>query len=213
MTRGIIIAAGGSGQRFGSDKLLADFRGQPVLIHSLRCCTTLVNPKDCILVAPATELESYRQILVAHGFHDLRLVAGGSERAHSVIHGLKALDCDLVAVHDAARPLLKPETLRRCFEQAEKTGSAVLAHPVTDTIKIVDADNRVVSTPPRATLRAAETPQIFPRLALLSAYQDALAQGLLPTDEAMAMELAGHPVHLVLHQEDNRKITYLHDLE
>jgi 2-C-methyl-D-erythritol 4-phosphate cytidylyltransferase len=213
MKRGILIAAGGSGQRFGADKLLAQFRGQPVLIHSLRCCTAVVDPKDCVLVAPVAALESYRQILDTHGISDLRLVAGGSERAHSVVNGLRALDCELVAVHDAARPLLRPDTLRLCFEQAEKNGSAVLAHPVTDTIKIVDAENRVLSTPPRASLRAAETPQIFPLAALLAAYQKALDQGMLPTDEAMAMELAGHAVHLVLHQEDNRKITYLRDLE
>ncbi|MEN9359461.1 MAG: hypothetical protein RL095_996 [Verrucomicrobiota bacterium] len=213
MKRGILIAAGGSGQRFGSDKLLAEFRGLPVLIHSLRCCTALVDPPDCLLVAADASRPLYREILDSHGFDSIRLVAGGKERAHSVLNGLLQLDCDLVAVHDAARPLLKTETLRHCFEHAEKTGSAVLAHPVTDTIKIVDADNRVVSTPPRAQLRAAETPQIFPRLALVAAYQAALEQGIHPTDEAMAMELADQPVHLVLHQDDNRKITYLRDLE
>ena len=93
----------------------------------------------------------------------------------------------------------------------KKTGSAVLAHPVTDTIKVADESGLVVDTPPRNTLFGAETPQVFTKEDLINAYENP-PQGLVLTDEAMAMEQAGFKVALVIHEEDNRKITYEKDL-
>lgn len=213
---GIVLAAGGSGRRFGGNKLLEILEGLPVFAHSLRTFLSLVPPEHLVLVVAEEDRAAYEAALGRLPFSvaGIRLASGGANRQDSVLAGITALPAtvEFAAVHDAARPWMSAELAELCFASAQAHGSGVAAHAVTDTIKVVDAENRVVSTPSRDTLRAVETPQVFRRAELLAAYRQVLAARQLVTDDAGAMELAGCRPHLVVHAGNNAKITYRHDL-
>jgi 2-C-methyl-D-erythritol 4-phosphate cytidylyltransferase len=114
-------------------------------------------------------------------------------------------DIDFVAVHDAARPLIVKEWITKVFQAAEQHGAAMLATPITSTLKKVGADNVIVETVPRNNLWAAQTPQVFRRQLLMEAY--AKRGTLQPTDEAQLVEQIGHPIHVVEGSPLNIKIT------
>jgi 2-C-methyl-D-erythritol 4-phosphate cytidylyltransferase len=118
---------------------------------------------------------------------------------------------DLVAVHDAARPLVRPAAVARVVEVARREGAALLAVPASDTIKRVRLD-RVVETPPRAECWAAQTPQVFRVELLREALEKATAEGRIATDDAQLVEWLGVDVHIVLGDADNLKVTHAADL-
>lgn len=213
---GIVLAAGGSGRRFGGNKLLEVLEGLPVFAHSLRTFLSLVPAEHLVLVVAEEERPAYETALKQLPFPTagIKLAAGGASRQDSVLAGLAALPAtiEFAAVHDAARPWMTAELAENCFASAREHGSGIAAHAVTDTIKVVDTDNRVLSTPPRDSLRAVETPQVFRRAELLAAYRQVLTTNQLVTDDASAMELAGIRPRLVVHVGNNAKITYRHDL-
>lgn len=140
-------------------------------------------------------------------------VEGGAERQDSVYAGLRALPDDIgwVAVHDAARALIRPEAVRRVLEVAQREGAAILALPVSDTIKRV-RDGRIVETPLRAECYAAQTPQVFRVELLREALEKARAEGRRGTDCAELVEALGAEVHVALADADNLKITRPADL-
>ena len=212
---GLVVAAAGAGRRFGNDsKLLADLDGTPVLCRCLLNLLPCIDPKLAVVTVPPDAVELFRNALAAAGIpDDVRLVPGGHERADSVLRGLRALPDSAVyaAVQDGARPFSTADLLRRCVTSARTRGSGVAARRVTDTIKVADADGRVLSTPDRNTLRATETPQVFRRRDLIAAYES-LPDGARVTDDAQAMEVAGQAVFLVEHTTNNRKITFRDDL-
>jgi 2-C-methyl-D-erythritol 4-phosphate cytidylyltransferase len=140
-------------------------------------------------------------------------VAGGAERQDSARAGLAALppEATHVAVHDAARPLVRAADVSRVVAAALAHGAALLAVPVRDTIHRVEA-GRIVCTPPRSECWAAQTPQVFRVDWLREAYAKAAAEGLLGTDDAALVARLGNPVHVVLGDPDNFKITTAADL-
>ena len=139
-------------------------------------------------------------------------------RADSVLAGLELLvgqatDEDWVLVHDAARPCLPLEALTVLVDQARRTGEgAILAEPVADTLKQVNDEGAVTGTVDRASLWRAQTPQLFPLFPLRAALAQCLEEGVPVTDEAMAMERAGRPVHVVEGPSSNIKVTVEADL-
>ena len=152
------------------------------------------------------------------GHPRVRRVAGGEERAHSVLNALLALEteaalADRVLVHDAARPCLRPEDLSKLLELASGAAGGLLAMPVRDTMKRADADGCSEATLDRSRIWHAFTPQLFPLATLRDALERALAAGVAVTDEASAMEWAGHRPLLVEGHPDNIKITRPGDLE
>jgi len=142
----------------------------------------------------------------------LRFASAGVERQHSVASGIAALerDCAIVAVHDAARPLVEPEAIAACVAAARATGAAILATPVPDTVKRAHA-GRIVATIPRGDLWLAQTPQIFAVDVLRRAHAEAPAD-LVATDDAALVERLGLPVAIVPSDSSNRKITTPADL-
>ena len=214
---GLVLACGGSGQRFGADrnKLLENWQGLPLFCHSLRAFLPLLNPDHVVVVCPAALVATFRTILGESGFPaGVRIVPGGAQRQDSVEAGLLALPpaVAIVAVQDGARPLSSAELLLRCVASARDHGSGVAARRVTDTIKIADARGRVSATPDRTTLWAAETPQVFRRETLTAALRQARESGRKVTDDAQAVELLGKPVFLVEHARMNPKITFPDDV-
>lgn len=214
---GLVLAAGGCGSRFGGrgNKLFLRWRGLPLFCHPLRRFLPLLRPEHVVIAAPAALHARFRRALRRAGLPAaLRLVDGGATRQESVTRGLAALPAGarLVAIQDAARPATRAELLRACAESARRHGSGVAARAVTDTIKVVDGRGRVTATPDRATLCAAETPQVFRRRLLARGLAAVARRGLAITDDAQAVEAAGAPVYLVLHTDDNPKVTYPADL-
>jgi 2-C-methyl-D-erythritol 4-phosphate cytidylyltransferase len=123
-----------------------------------------------------------------------------------------APQAELVAVQDAARPATHPDLIRACYEAARRTGAAVAAQPITDTIKESDDGRFVTRTLDRSRLWAVQTPQTFRANILRRALQEALRRGLEITDDTAACELIGQPVELVAHPAPNPKLTRPEDI-
>jgi 2-C-methyl-D-erythritol 4-phosphate cytidylyltransferase len=210
-----IIVAGGSSQRMGFDKLLALLGDKPVLVHTLGAFERTASVDQIILVGQSERVAELKELVHRNEFQKVRaIVPGGRQRQDSVRAGLERLDPGVhyVAVHDAARPLVRPEQIERVFAQAREHGAAALAEPVTDTLKRADENRLVTGGVAREGLFAMQTPQIFSRDLLRSAYDAVAAENLLITDEVSAVEHLGAKVVLVPNDEFNFKITYPRDL-
>ena len=216
----IIIAAGGSGTRFGGDKLLRGFRDMPLLCH---CLKNFDAPeRQFILAVPARAISEYRSVISSY-INDFKgiitLVAGGSSRMASVSNAFAALEeqsdwPEFVAIHDAARPLADMALLERCVAAARECGAGIAAHRVTDTIHQADQAEYLLGTPQRDTLWAAETPQVFKTEIYARALREIDWRTTPPTDDAqLVSQLPGIRVRLVENSAPNPKITFPHDLE
>jgi 2-C-methyl-D-erythritol 4-phosphate cytidylyltransferase len=207
----VILPAAGKSTRFNLQKrkkAFVDLKGRAVW---LRAAELFVNRDDVIqtlVVVSPDDLEWFKEKFAPNlAFMNVEIVTGGVERADSVRNALARVrpDAEFVAVHDAARPLLVAEWIDRVFRAAEKTGAAILATPVTSTLKRARPDGTIEETVSRTGLWAAQTPQVFRRELLLEAYS---RQGTLqPTDEAQLLEQLGQSVALVDGSPLNIKIT------
>jgi 2-C-methyl-D-erythritol 4-phosphate cytidylyltransferase/2-C-methyl-D-erythritol 2,4-cyclodiphosphate synthase len=216
-----LIVAGGRGNRFGGPlpKQYALLGGQPILRHTLAVFRATPGI-DRIQVVIASGDEAPYQTAIA-GFDLPSPVEGGVSRQHSVLNGLEALVAkppDLVAIHDAARPFVRPADIAACLKALSVPGvdGAVLGVPLADTLKRVDG-GAIAETVPRAHLWRAQTPQVFRYAALLEAHRAAASLGANEatalTDDAAVAERAGLRVVMVAGHDDNRKITSADDLQ
>ncbi|MHA7154685.1 2-C-methyl-D-erythritol 4-phosphate cytidylyltransferase [Arthrobacter sp. TMN-50] len=211
---GVIIVAGGSGQRLGRGipKAQVQIAGRSILHHSLQGVLDAGVATEICVVVPAGDTTLREAIVAVPTDVKIRLVDGGATRPDSVAAGLAALSPGivLVLVHDAARALTPPEVFRRVAAALHSGADAVIpAIPVVDTIKTVKGA-LVTGTPPRDTLRAVQTPQGFTVEALRRAHQD---PGAAVTDDAMLMERLGIPVQVVDGADAAFKITTVQDLQ
>ncbi len=211
MTCGAVIPAAGRGQRLGGrDKALLPLAGRPALAWILEALAHSGQIDEIVVVASqanAAAIESLCQ--VSKLWIPVRVTFGGAERALSVRAGVECLSpsVKLVLIHDAARPLLTPELVQRAVAMAHRHGAVVAAVPVVDTIKQVSADGRVVTTPERSTLVAAQTPQVFRLDWLREAYCRVGAGLATVTDEATLLERSGFPVYIFPGDPENIKLT------
>jgi 2-C-methyl-D-erythritol 4-phosphate cytidylyltransferase len=205
-----VVVAGGAGTRFGGPvrKQYLEVGGVPVLLRALRPFLDHPRIASVVVVLPAEDVENPPIWLASL---DVRIVAGGAERGDSVLAGLQAVsaDVDRVLIHDGARPFVSAEVIDRVLD-AE--GGAIAAVPVTDTIQRVDGDGVIADTPDRAALWQAQTPQGFPRAALLDAYRRARADGVAATDDAAVYARYAGPVRVVMGAHRNLKVTRPEDL-
>jgi 2-C-methyl-D-erythritol 4-phosphate cytidylyltransferase len=216
-TLAAIIVAAGRGSRMGGilPKAFLPLGRDPLFLHALQTFARLPQTRQLLLVVARDFLDD-AHFLVAAGPHPTRnteIVVGGAERQDSVAAALAHVgDADLVAVHDAARPFVRSETIHACAAAAAETGAAIVALPARDTIKIADAAGCIAATPDRRTIWQAQTPQIFRRDLLRQAYARAQADGLLGTDDASLVERLGARVRLVEGDPTNRKLTTPDDM-
>ncbi len=213
----VVLPAAGSGRRFGSDenKLFARLAGEPIW---LRTATRLRGHRRVRrIVMPVSENDRprfEREFVRSLNELAIELVAGGGERTDSVQAGLALLqddlNVDLVAVHDAARPLVRTADLDAVFRRADETGAAILATPVTATVKQTLDEGRSCRTVDRSTLWLAQTPQVFRVGVLVEAYRK--HRGRPATDDAELVQRLGVDVALVDGSPDNLKITHRDDL-
>ena len=211
-----VIVAAGRGERFGhAAKVLAPLAGQPLLAWSLDAMHTAATVRD-IVVVYGEHTEAPIQALIGTGrWPKVRaLVPGAALRQGSMANGVQATadDLEVVLVHDAARPLVTPERVDACAYAARDTGAAILAAPVADTLKRVEA-GVVTATVDRSALWAAQTPQGFRRDLLLELCRLATMGDVNVTDEAALAEALGHPVAIVAGDRLNLKVTHPEDLE
>jgi 2-C-methyl-D-erythritol 4-phosphate cytidylyltransferase len=204
-----VVVAGGSGTRIGGAvrKQYLEIGGKPVLLRAVLPFLRHPRISRVVVVLPADDAEDPPAWL--RGL-DVRVVAGGAERGDSVWSGLQALgdDAEIVLVHDGARPFVDRETIGRVLDGVP----AIAAVPVTDTIKEVDGDGVVTATPDRGRLWQAQTPQGFPRDALVRAYERARADGMAATDDAAVYARYAGPVRVVAGSHRNLKVTRPEDL-
>ncbi|AJY77693.1 2-C-methyl-D-erythritol 4-phosphate cytidylyltransferase [Paenibacillus beijingensis] len=194
-------------------KQFLQLAGMPILIHTLQVFQEMDEIAEIALVTGSGDVQRCRDLAERYGLSKVSAVlAGGSERQHSVRCGLDALGTQWALVHDGVRPFVTPEAVRACCAKAEETGGAVLAVPVKDTIKQVGSDGIIVSTPDRRSLWAIQTPQAFRRALLLEAHKRAEADEYVGTDDASVVERLGVPVAVAQGEYTNIKITTPDDL-
>ena len=212
-----VVPAAGRGQRFGGEvpkqyRLLA---GKPLLLRTLE--KLAAHPRIAgLMVALAADDAHWPGIEALCG-KPVLTCGGGDARADSVLAGLRALNAHcareaFVLVHDAARPCVGAADITHLIEQGMRAGGALLAAPLHDTLNCADADGRVAATEPREARWRALTPQLFRRGELIDALTAAQAEGVLATDEAMAMEHAGFRPLLVEGAPSNIKVTTPSDM-
>jgi len=209
-----IIVAAGSSKRAGFDKLVAKIAGRPVIQHTLAAFEKTICVNDVLVVS--SETVAMRHFIVRTTLRKVRkVVRGGTRRQDSVQAGLNALndEVEFVAVHDAARPLITPREIERVFAAARKHGAAALATPITDTLKLADANHVVTGSIDRQNVFAMQTPQVFRRDLLSQAYEQVKRDSVTVTDEVSAIEHAGGKVVIVPTEDHNFKITYASDLQ
>ena len=216
-----IIVAGGTGTRMGTDtpKQFLPLAGLPVMMHTIRAFhSSRTAPQIITVIHPALH-NQWSALCKTHGF-DIphTVVAGGSTRFESVKKGLSAIASlsavpttgSIIAVHDAARPLIDPELIDRTYRQAAITGAAALALPATDSVRLVSGNGAKNNGYPRTKVYLMQTPQTFRGDILYDAYRQADNNSF--SDDASVVEKKGHPVTLVDGDTRNIKITFPHDL-
>ncbi|HUZ89053.1 MAG TPA: 2-C-methyl-D-erythritol 4-phosphate cytidylyltransferase [Candidatus Acidoferrales bacterium] len=211
---GVVVAAAGAGSRLGrGSKGLLRVAGRTLVARALDLFLPLEEVVEVIVVAPPADLLTMRvEVDRAAPDKPVRVVAGGDHRQHSVAFGLRALgDCELVLVHDVARPLASPELVRRVIVAAGEFGAAIPGLPSSDTLKQV-RNGGVVESLDRSQMVRAQTPQGFARSVLEEAHRWAQREAVLADDDAQIVHRCGHSVALVEGEESNLKLTTPGDL-
>lgn len=224
----VVIPAAGLGTRMSAaaggpkskSKQFFELQGTPILVHTLRKFEECDRISEIVVALRRNETAAFRSTIASEGFRKpIGMVEGGEHRQNSVANALASLSAgpeDIVLVHDGVRPFVDQETIAAVIEGVEKYGAAIAGIPAIDTIKQVErtADGAVViATVPRERMVMAQTPQGFRFGLLKRAFDEALADGFLGTDEASLIERAGEPVHVVMGSPRNIKITTPGDLE
>jgi 2-C-methyl-D-erythritol 4-phosphate cytidylyltransferase len=212
---GVIIVAAGSGSRTGSQEL-KQFRwvaGKPMLLHSIQTFQARADVAMVVCVLPREYVGDPPPWIFQSDAERLLLSVGGRERSESVANGLEDLpsECEIVVIHDAARPLVTSETIGRVIDEARQGNGAVAAIPVIDTLKRVESSGKVIETVDRFGLWRAQTPQAFPRKVIERAHREAREADRIATDDAALCEQIGLTVVVVRGSERAQKITEEND--
>lgn len=208
----VVIVAGGSGKRMGLDtpKQYLELAGKPVLMHTIERFREFNKSIEIITVLPENQLRYWNDLQKRYSF-DIphTLVKGGAHRFSSVKNGLKFVnDPGLVAIHDGVRPLVKIETIRRCFETAEKYGNAIPVVSPADSLRITaKKNNKPIS---RLDVSMVQTPQVFDAALIKKAYRQDYETTF--TDDATVLEKTGVKIHMIEGNRENIKITNPEDL-
>ena len=219
----LIVPAAGQGRRFGtvgtraSRKPFVTLAGEPVVAHALRRFAQVGEVAEVILAVDPSDVDFAASALaeVMKLFGNFRIIPGGAERPDTVAAALKCVDaaCSLVAVHDAVRPLVAVESIRRAIEAADNCGAAIVAVPVSDTVKRVGADGMIAETVSRDGLWVAQTPQVFRTQLIIDAYRNRHTLSPAVTDDAQLVEAMGVRVAIIEGSATNLKITTPEDLQ
>ena len=208
----VVIVAGGSGKRMKTDlpKQFLELAGKPVLMHTLEKFKSFDNSIEIITVLPENQLRFWADLQKKYSFNiPHTLVKGGKTRFYSVRNGLEFVDDPgLVAIHDGVRPFVSIDTIKRCFETAEKYGNAIPVVSPADSLRMVTGQGSVPVN--RLQVKQVQTPQVFDARLIKKAY----LQDYIPefTDDATVLEKTGEKINMVEGNRENIKITNPEDL-
>jgi 2-C-methyl-D-erythritol 4-phosphate cytidylyltransferase len=207
-----IIVAGGTGKRMGAEvpKQFLELGGRPLLMHTIEKFKSFDDSIEIITVLPEDQIRKWIQLQKDFSFKVTQtLVKGGKTRFHSVKNGLEFVEgSGLVAIHDGVRPFVSADTIKRCFDTAERSGNAIPVIVPSDSLRIISDEE---SSPlNRMRVRMVQTPQVFRTDLIREAYQ----QDFLPefTDDASVIEKRGVKINLVEGNRENIKITNPEDM-
>ncbi len=208
----VVIVAGGSGKRMGSEtpKQFLELAGRPVLMHTIERFKMFSDSIEIITVLPENQLRYWVELQKKHSFQVLHtLVKGGPNRFISVRNGLEFVKSPgVVAIHDGVRPFVSIDTIRRCFETAERLGNAVPAVSPTESLRILTEQGSLPIS--RFNVKQIQTPQVFDAALIKKAYLQAYNHDF--TDDATVLEKTGEKINLIEGNRENIKITNPEDL-
>lgn len=208
----VVIVAGGSGKRMGAEipKQFLELAGRPVLMHTIERFKAFNEAVEIITVLPENQLRHWCELQNKYSFTiPQTLVKGGSNRFFSVRNGLKFVNSPgIVAIHDGVRPFVSIDTIRRCFETAEKLGNAIPSISPTESLRILTEKGSMPVN--RFHVKQIQTPQVFSAELLKKAYLQ--EYNLEFTDDATVVEKTGERINLIEGNRENIKITNPEDL-
>lgn len=214
-TSAIIVCAGNSTRMGGINKILMPLGNRKVIGVTMTAFQNCESISEIVVVARESDIPEIKKEAERIGITKLKdCVTGGETRQKSVINGAKCIskDSEMIAVHDGARPLVRPEHIEKVIKDAAVFGAATLGVPVKDTIKTVD-DGIIVDTPPRNSLYITQTPQVFKRSKYFEGVDFALEYGLDCTDDCQLVEAVGTKVCMTTGDYTNIKITTPEDIK
>ncbi len=207
-----ILLCAGSGRRMGEsrNKILLDIGGRSPVRRALDAINNSGCFEGVVIAARQEDIYDIREICG----EEATIVCGGAERQDSVYNAMKSIpmDADIISIHDAARCFTSPELIRRCVKSAEQYGSGAAGKRCVDTVKTADGEE-VTGTLDRSKLILIETPQAFSAKLIREAYDKAMADGVYGTDDCYLVERMGIKPRVVIHDEENFKLTYKSDLK
>ncbi|HZX21659.1 MAG TPA: 2-C-methyl-D-erythritol 4-phosphate cytidylyltransferase [Clostridia bacterium] len=218
MKTSAIIVAAGKGKRMGEgyNKQYIPLAGKPIVAHTIEVFENVDSIDEIVLVVGKGETDlAKKDIIHKYNFKKVvKIIEGGTKRQDSVYNGLKEIDadCNIVLVHDGARPFITGNIIEKSIKTAGDVGACVVAVRVKDTVKVVNKNMEVDYTPDRDILWAVQTPQVFEYKLLLEAYKKLRADNIKVTDDAMLVEKLGHTVKIIEGSYENIKITTPEDL-
>jgi len=212
----VVIAAAGLSKRCeGEDKLFFEVCGKPVLAHTIDVFQKCALVNDIIIVSQEEKFESIGALCKKYGFSKVsKAMKGGETRLESVINGVYAASskAKLIAIHDGARPCIDLNIIEETIRKAADYLAAAPAVPITSTVKNVE-DSVILNTVEREGLYEVQTPQIFRAEIIKAALTNAIKKSIAVTDDCLAAEIIGVPVHIVEGSRKNIKITERADLQ
>jgi len=214
-----IVPAAGRGLRMGKNepKQFLMLTGKPVLARTIERLSEAPFISGIIIVAPSDFLLHSEEMLQNYCRHlrsTTRVIAGGKERQDSVFNALRVLpaECEWVLIHDGVRPFVSVGLLEETWKAAQRSGAAIAARSATDTVKLV-RNERVIETIAREEIKLVQTPQVFRKDLILSAYLEAQQRGWSGTDDASLVERINIDVRVVEGEYSNIKVTTPADLD
>lgn len=213
----LLIPAAGSGKRMGANrnKLLLQVRSKPLIAWTLLAAEAASSISWIGIVSQPPDWDDFKSIIADLKLKKtIALIPGGATRQESVYNGLQALptNAEQVLIHDGARCLVTPNLFDACSDAILHCSGLIAAVPVKDTIKVVDDNGIIKSTPDRQQLWAAQTPQGFDVNLLKQCHAQGVRQGWEVTDDAALFEKCAMEVRIVPGEETNLKITTPQDL-
>lgn len=216
MNVSVIIAASGKSTRMcGIDKKLLSLDGIPVIIRSIMAFDAIEDVSEIIVVTSSESISEIRELIGCYSFKNKILVTeGGSTRQQSVFNGFKKIseNCDFIAVHDGARPLVSSKLINSVFADALKYKASTLGVPVKDTIKEIDG-GFISGTPERSRLFITQTPQVFEKDLYEKGVENAISNNFDFTDDCQLIEAIGAKVFMTVGEYSNIKITTPEDIK
>ncbi|MDR0420315.1 MAG: 2-C-methyl-D-erythritol 4-phosphate cytidylyltransferase [Prevotellaceae bacterium] len=214
MKNAVIIVAGGIGLRMESSvpKQFLLLKNKPVLMHTIEKFIKFDDTLDVILTLPENQIQTWQTLCAEYNFdHRHTVVIGGITRFHSVRNALESICCNynIIAVHDGVRPLVKIDTVKKCFELAMEKGSAIPVIQINESIRRISGNtNEPVN---REGICIVQTPQVFKFDVIMNAYKQAYIPEF--TDDASVVEKSGYAINCTKGHRENIKITFPTDID